>query len=392
MGLFAPWFLAGLAGLALPLYLHLLKKLKTTPRPVPSLMFFESRTISSTLHRRLRYFLLLSLRLAFLLLVILAFANPFINRNASALSSNRLVLLVIDNSFSMRAGTRLADAKNAAIGVLSGKGAARAQVAEFGSQLRLMTQPIEDQSVLRRAVQAIQPGDGHGNFGELARAVRAMAESVHTTIELHLFSDLQRGDLAATFSDMTLPANVKLVTHAVVSKAQPNWTVESVDAPGQVWGKDAKPIHVQAIIAGYGTPAAQRTVSLVVNGKTTATKTVAVPANGRATVEFPALEVPYGFNRCEVKIDAADGFPDDDLRRFAVERSDPQKALLIHNYGDSRSPLYVGAALSAAAQSAFILESINVNEAAARQPSNYAFIVLSDLNTVPPLLENSLTG
>ena len=84
--------------------------------------------------------------------------------------------------------------------------------------------------------------------------------------------------------------------------------------------------------------------------------------------------------------------PADDLRRFAVERSDPQKALLIHNYGDSRSPLYVGAALSAAAQSAFLLESIDVNEAADRQPSNYAFIVLSDLNTLPPLLENSLTG
>ncbi len=324
-------------------------------------------------------------------LLILAFANPFINRNAAALASNRLVLLVVDNSFSMRAGTRLADAKDAAIGVLAGKGAARAQVAAFGSQLRLMTQPIEDQSALRAAVQAIQPGDGHGNFGELARAVRAMAESVHTPIELHLFSDMQRSELAATFSDMALPANVTLVTHAVVGKAQPNWTVESVDAPGQVWGKDAKPIRVQAVIAGYGTPAAQRSVSLVVNGKTTATKTVSVPANGRATVDFPALEVPYGFSRCEVKIDAADAFPADDLRRFAVERSDPQKALLIHNYGDNRSPLYVGAALSAAAQSAFSLESINVNEAADRKPSNYAFIILSDLNSLPSLLENSLT-
>jgi hypothetical protein len=47
--------------------------------------------------------------------------------------------------------------------------------------------------------------------------------------------------------------------------------------------------------------------------------------------------------------------------------------------------------LSAAAQSAFVLESINVNEAADRKPSNYAFIILSDLNTMPPLLENSLT-
>ena len=68
-----------------------------------------------------------------------------------------------------------------------------------------------------------------------------------------------------------------------------------------------------------------------------------------------------------------------------------RRLLLIHNYGDNRSPLYVGAALSAAAQSAFLLESIAVNEAADRKPSNYAFVVLSDLNTMPSLLENSLT-
>src|SRR6266852_4319834 len=213
MGLFSPWFLAGLAGVALPLYLHLLKRQKNPPKPVPSLMLWESRVVSSTRHRRLNYLLLLSMRLAVLALLILAFANPFINRDAAALASNRLVLLVVDNSFSMRAGTRLSDAKDAAMSVLAGKGSARAQVAAFGSQLRLMTQPIEDQAALRAAVQAIEPGDGHGTFGELARAVRAMAESVRTPIELHLFSDMQRTELAPTFSDMALPSNVKLVTH-----------------------------------------------------------------------------------------------------------------------------------------------------------------------------------
>jgi len=129
MGLFAPSFLTGLATVALPLYLHLLKRQTTTPKQVSSLMLFESRTQSSTRHRRLRYFLLLSLRLLWLILLILAFANPFINRDAAAFASNRLALLVIDNSFSMRAGTRLTDAKDQAMSVLAGKGAARAQVA-----------------------------------------------------------------------------------------------------------------------------------------------------------------------------------------------------------------------------------------------------------------------
>jgi len=391
MGFLAPWFLAGLVGVGLPLYLHLLKRLKSTPKRWASLMFFESRTQSSTHHRRLDHLLLLSLRLAWLVLLILAFANLFINRNAAGLASNRLVLLVIDNSFSMRAGTRLDDAKTAALGVLSATGAVRAQVAAFGSQLRFMTQVIDDQPALRAAVQAIPPGDSHGNFGELARAVRALAESLHTPIELHLFSDMQRSQLAANFSDLALPGNVKLVTHPTVTEAEPNWTVESVDAPGQVWGKDAKPVRVSAVIAGYGTPAARRSVSLVVNGKTT--ETVSLVVNGRATVNFRVpLEVPYGFNRCEVKIiDAADAFPADDLRHFAVVRSDPQKALLIHNYGDNRSPLYISSALAAAAQNAFALESINVNEAADRRPSQYAFIILSDVNSLPSLLENSLT-
>src|SRR5215469_3239951 len=158
MGLFSPWFLAALAGLAILVYLHLLKRLTVTPRPWASLMFFESRTKSSTRHHRLRYLLLLSLRLLVLALLIMAFANPFINRNAAALAANRLVLLVIDNSFSMRAGTRLADAKDQAMRVVAAKGAARAQVAAFGSRLQLMTQSIEDQSALRAAVQAIQPG------------------------------------------------------------------------------------------------------------------------------------------------------------------------------------------------------------------------------------------
>jgi len=92
VGFFSPWFLAALAGLAFPLYLHLLKRQKNPPKAVPSLMLYEFRTQSSTRHRRLHYLLLLSLRLLALLLLIAAFANPFVNRDAAALPSNRLVL------------------------------------------------------------------------------------------------------------------------------------------------------------------------------------------------------------------------------------------------------------------------------------------------------------
>src|ERR1700739_4652772 len=111
MGFLTPWFLAGTLAVGLPVWLHLLKKHKTTPLPFSSLMFFERRTQSSIKHRRLRYVLLLAFRLAVILLLALAFANPFIERSAASISGEKLDLLVIDDSFSMRAGTRLADAK-----------------------------------------------------------------------------------------------------------------------------------------------------------------------------------------------------------------------------------------------------------------------------------------
>jgi len=390
MGFLAPWFLAGFAAVAIPVYVHLLRRHTTNPHPFSSLMFFERRTQSSIRHRRLRYLLLFSLRTLLFLLVVLAFANPFINRTAANMSSEKLLLLVIDNSFSMRAGTRLADARREALSVLASRRPTdKAQVMALGSQIQVLTQPSVDPGSLRSAIGSLQPGDSRANYGELARAVRSLADSVQTPIELHFFSDMQKSSMPANFSELALPVNVSLVLHPVVKEAVANWTVESVNAPGQVW--DPKKARVQAVIAGFGTPAATRTVSLMVNGKTAATKPVAVPANGRATVEFQSLDVPYGFTRCEVRIDSADAFPADDASLFAVERSDPRRALFVSEAGDSRSPLYFRSALGSAAESAFAPDVVSAGQAANAALSKYAFVVLSDLISVPTSFESALT-
>src|ERR1039457_6604274 len=62
MGFFTPWFLACAAAVGLPVWLHLLRKHKTTPLPFSSLMFFEKRTQSSIKHKRLRYLVLFAAR------------------------------------------------------------------------------------------------------------------------------------------------------------------------------------------------------------------------------------------------------------------------------------------------------------------------------------------
>jgi hypothetical protein len=391
MGFLAPWFLAGAVAVGLPVYLHLLRRHRSTPLPFSSLMFFERRTQSSIKHRRLRYLLLLAFRLAVILLLALAFANPFIERSAASISGEKLDLLVIDDSFSMRAGTRLADAKRDALAFLGGrKPSERAQVMALASQVHVLTEPTQDSGVLRSAVDSIQPGDTRATFGELAGTLRSMAETVHTPIELHLFSDIQRSAMSGSFGEMALPGNVSLVLHPEARSPEPNWTVESVNAPGEVF--DPKKSRVQAVISGYHTPAAKKSVSLVVNGKAIATQMVDVPANGRASVEFTSLDVPYGLTRCEVRIDSADSFPADDASFFAVKRSDPRKVLFVYESNDTRSPLYFRAALTAAAESAFNLETVSVDRVANAQPAGHDFVVLSDVASLPSSFESALTN
>ena len=392
MGFLAPWFLAGLAVLGVPVFVHLLQRHVTTPRPVSSLMFFERGTQSSARHRRLKHLLLFALRFALLLMVVLAFANPFVRRTASD-ANGRLLLIVLDHSFSMRAGNRFRDAKEQALALLAAKPhAQKAQIMALGGQLEVLTQPIADEAQLRAALESMQAGDGHGSFGDLGRGIQPLGDAVHGPIDLHLFSDMQRTAMPANFNDMVLPANMTLALHSVANGATPpNWTVESVNAPVELSDpNDPRRSRVQAVVAGFNVAAATKTVSLVVNGKTMATRKVNVPANGRATVEFAPLDVGYGFNRCEVRIERGDAFPADDTSVFAVRRSDPERVLFVHAAGDRRSGVYFGAALNAAAQASFVLQSVAAEETIDLDPAKYAFVVLSDAVVLPSIFEHTL--
>jgi Aerotolerance regulator N-terminal/von Willebrand factor type A domain len=392
MGFLAPWFLGGLAVLGVPVFVHLLRRHVSIPKPVSSLMFFERGTQSSTRYRKLRYRMLFALRVALILLVVLAFANPFVRR-AAADANGRLLLIVLDDSFSMRAATRFADAKREALAVLAAKPQSqRAQVMALGQGLEVLTQPITDDSQLRAALESIQPGDSHANFGELGRGIRALAETVRMPIDVHLFSDMQHTAMPANFADMVLPGSATLVLHAVAKgTAPPNWTIESLDAPAELSDpKDSKRSRVHAVVAGFGTPAASKSVSLVINGEVVATKKVDVPASGRATVEFAPLNVEYGFNHCEVRIEGGDAFPADDASAFVVRRSDPQRVLFVHAAGDTRSPLYFGAALGAAAQGSYVLQSVAAEQTTNLDPSRFSFVVLSDTSTLPSIFDHTL--
>jgi len=403
MGFLTPWFLAGAVAVGLPVWLHLLKKHKTTPLPFSSLMFFEKRTQSSIKHKRLRYLLLFALRTLLILLIVLAFAHPYIQQKLIPLKrSGEVTVLAIDNSLSMRAGGQFAAAKQAAKSIVGGLNPGeRAQVLAIGQRVQVMSEVTDDHAPLNAGIDAIEGSDARSSFGELTRTLRSIQQSIKLPLHVHLYSDMQQSGMPTNFNDLRLNTDLRLETHLIdtvpggallatgsAKGVIPNFAVENVVAPRRVY--DNKKARVLVTVAGYNTKKSARTVSLILNGRVDETKTAEVPENGRATVEFLSLEVPYGPNKGEVKIDSADSLPADDAFYFSVERGDARHALFVHEPENTKGLLYFKAALEASGQSAFEIDPVTADQTSNLNPSKYAFVILSDVGALPSGFENEL--
>jgi len=316
LGFLSPWFLAGLAAVALPLWLHLLRQYKRTPQAFSSLMFFERRVQSSVRHRRLRYLTLLSLRLALLILLALAFANPFVNRTTGATGRRKLTVIVVDRSFSMRATNRIQEAKAEAQRVAAAvRGQDLVQVMALDSHLEALTQYERNQGTLRAAIESVAPSDLASSYGEFTRALRAMEQNSGMQLAVHLISDMQQSSLP-NFRDLQLGPHTTLALHSVGAGKTANWAVESVATAPHVY--DPKQTRLTATIGGWQTEAASKKVSLTINKHELGTKEVSVPANGRAQVEFLGFDVPYGASRGEVTIQPTGTRPRTVLQELAA--------------------------------------------------------------------------
>lgn len=389
MGWLAPGFLLGALAIGVPVWLHLLKRSASRPQQFSSLMLFEPQLRSTTRRRRIDHWLLLLLRVAVLLLLAAAFAEPYVRGHLPGTAPEKLLVLAVDDSYSMRAGTRLADARRAALAVVAAKARdTPGQVVALGSRADILTEQVQDASVLEAAISGIAPTDARGSLALLAGLARTLAAGTHMPIELHLFSDMQATGLPPDLNELRLPPGVTLVLHAVGASATPNWTVESVAAPAQVW--DPSKTRIVATLAGFGTPEATRTVTLYINGRPSGRQSIKVPASGRASVVFAGPDVPYGLVRASVQIDSADDLPGDDSYNFVIQRSERVHGLFVHQGSDQATGLYFRSALESAADAAVVLDDVSADQLRSRDLSSYTFVVLSDLAGLSPAVEARL--
>jgi hypothetical protein len=302
-----------------------------------------------------------------LALLVLLFANPFLNRATSALTPHKLTVIAIDRSFSMRFQHRLADAKEQAAQFLGRLPAGSAmQVLAVDSHAAPFNQPIA----------SIESTDEASSYGEFVRALRVLEQTTGLALDVHFFTDAQQTSMPAAFSDLQPGPHTSLTIHEIGSGASPNWAIQSVNIPADIY--DSTSVRLTAVVAGWQTSETKRKVTVLLDGRAVASKEVVVPASGKTEIEFSDLTIPYGVHRGQVQLEPHDDLPNDDRLLFSIEHADPRKVLFLTNPGRSAESFFYKSALDASTSTGLKVQTAAVDEAGRLDLSQFALVVLNN--------------
>jgi hypothetical protein len=390
MGLLAPWFLAGAALIGIPLYVHLLQRATSIELPFASTMFFEKSFEATSKQRRLRYLLLLALRIAILALLALAFAKPYFNSaKPPGDLSNRLIIIALDQTASMGAENGFQKAKAEAVRFAqSVPKSSSLKVISLDAKAELAHGREANREDVLAALNGLQLGSGSTSLTEAIRLALALGAAEKRPAELHLFSDFQRSAIADAAS-VAANSQLGIIPHATRTGSPRNLFVESVQVSPVVYSGDA--IKVSAVIGQTSAPTlatagSEWNVSLWRGKEMLEQKKVVFDAASKAvqeksTVDFFKFAPAYGANLGEIRVTTQageDALASDNRMQFVVQRAEAQKLLYLHDGADSRSPIFFRAALPSATGQAFQPEIVRSGGFGTADLKRFGMIILSD--------------
>lgn len=351
MSWLAPLFLLGLAGLALPLWLHRLQMKNPKREPLPSTMLLATTERRLLVQKRLRYLLLMAFRLAIIALLAFSFAQPVWRLPGTAVAGARpqLLLIVLDTSLSMQAAGHFEAAQRAAIGLIDDMdGSQRALLVSAGDTIAVIAaggsnQPSRDANALWAAVRQLHPGEGRLDFSTVTASLDALAGDERGPVTAHLISDFQQSAAPLKFGELVPRANgartLNLELHAVITTAEPNWRVESIaETDG----------GIDVAVRGLHTAARRMDVALKINDSERGRQSVQVPAEGSAVAHFAAIRLSSGENRLSATMAVDDALAADNTRYAVLQDVRAEAVPLLSADTQGLAARYLDAAFIAA--------------------------------------------
>lgn len=357
MSFLTPLFLLGLAGIAVPVIIHLIQRERKNVVHFPSLMFLQRIPYQSVRRRRIRNWPLLLLRLAALALIVAAFARPFLRRQAlaaAAAGGAREVVVLVDRSYSMAYGDRWARATAAAQRAIGAVGQAdRASIVFFSSGADVALRSASDHGRLEAAVTTARPGSGATRYGPALKLAGSItSESSLPRREVVLISDFQRTGWQGA-EGVRLPDGVGLTAVSVGDAETANVSVTPVSMQRSTFSEQDR-VTVTGGAVNHGPKAISNLeIVLELNGRPVQTEHLNIEPNGSASVSFTPFSPAANGTRGTVRI-AADALPLDNTFHFVVAPKQPVRVLILERPGSARdASLYLARALSLGEEPAF---------------------------------------
>jgi hypothetical protein len=380
-----PAFLVGVSALAIPILIHLIQRERKRVVEFPSLMFLRRIPYQSVRRRSIRHWFLLLLRAAAILLIVAAFARPFIPQGALAVAaarSAREVVVLLDQSASMGYGDHWQRAREAARKAIAGlSGEDKATLVLFARNAEENVRATSDRPRLGQAVDAAKVTSGSTRYGPALKLAQSIlgASSLRQK-EVVLVSDFQKTGWTGA-EEIRLPEGT-IVTPVSVASAD----VSNVSIPSLAFARASfsgqERITVTAGLVNRGTAAVNGlTTTLEVDGHPIESKPAKIGANSSASVSFAPFTLADANVRGTVRA-GTDLLPQDNVFYFVLTPSRPLSVLVVAprdasgERGDST--LYLSKALSIGNTPAFQVE---VTSAARMTPANLekpAVVILND--------------
>ena len=383
MSLLAPWFLAGLISIGVPIAIHLINRERKSVVPFPSLMFLQKVPYRSVWRQKLRHLLLFALRCLALFLFVAAFARPFFAKPPSlgAVGGAKERVILLDRSYSMGYGTRWKAALDSAKASVATMGAQdRATIVTFANDASALTEPSADHANMERAItRATLSSEGTRYGPALKLASDILGASNMPKREVVLISDFQRRGWSGQ-AEIHLPAGVEFTTVDVSAKDAADVAVTSVSTD-RATDEAGAPVTVTARLTNTGSAARTVEATLELAGRVVGTAKVTVPAAGSAQARFSPTTVPGGVTKGTVRI-PPDALTANDQFFFTLAPDEAVSVLVVEpTLSRTNQSLYLKRALEIGDHPRFRVDVKHIDSITPRDFASRGLVILDE---VPP--------
>lgn len=393
MSFLNPLFFLGLAALAAPVLVHLVRRTRARRVQFPSLMFVRRVPQNTIRRKRLHNLLLLALRCLALFLFVAAFTRPYLSAGDTAERRARASVILLDTSLSMRLGagakSHFDRAKAQARALLGeARGGEQFALVGFDQSYTILSPWTAEAAQLQTQLAGLRPGLGGTDYEQALSGAEELLTGVRASEKrIFLISDFQATGWKNPGSSFRLSRDIKLIPILADAEPVPNLAVSDVSVrPVSYQQKYGDKLRAQIISSGDEAQEGIE-VELQINDQTVEKRRLAIPAHGSAPVEFTGFNLMAGDNRCVLVVGGNDEFTLDNRFYMTLRREAQWKLLIIENAtrGGGES-LFLRNALTAGENLPFTLTVKTPGSTNPDELSNYRVVMINDAAGLNPSL------